>query len=110
MIITVHIDTETGQVTVDRVSLDGHAVEPAPAPEPASSSEGQLEAEDDGFELEPMAQVIAMAPPPRVAPRVAGSPGDTALQDRIVDAMARMLLEKQNMVAALKAEKAKGAA
>lgn len=110
MIVTIHVDTDTGQVTIDRVSIDGSAIEVAAHPEPVSEPQGQLEATDDGFDLEPVTSIVAMAPPARVAPRLVGSPGDTSLPDRIVDAMARMLLEKQAHVAALKAEKARGAA
>jgi hypothetical protein len=107
VIITVHIDTETGQVTVDRVTFDGCAVEVLAAPEPSPEPEPE-----DEFTLIPCppAPIVAVAPPMAVPPRLVGQPGDQGLQERVVNAMARLLLEKQAHVAALKSEKNRGAA
>lgn len=108
MILTIHVDLTTGQVTVDQLSMEGRNVSVAPPAQTAPTP--QPDEPTPALELEPstapqiatVAPLLAVAPPAIVPPRV--DPG-AGLQEHIANAFARLLLEKQNQVAAAKARK-----
>lgn len=108
MILTIHVDLTTGQVTVDQLSMEGRDVsaaptaQAAPTPEPDEPTPALQLEPSTAPQNAPLVPLVAVAPPITVQPRQDAGAG---LQEHIANAFARLLLEKQNQVAAAKARK-----